>query len=137
MWGIDTILLGLHSFMVLPHPTHQPHHLVHSAISPRCRSRSLSHCDCVLVWQLEDTPTVGSITTPDEHKRKFALNSMAFNCRNPTFRRLFPELVEEFKQANKAVRFEGATTTPPTTLTDTSSCLTHSSLPVRCCASFV
>lgn len=53
---------------------------------------------------LEATPTHGSIVTTDAFKRKAALESLAFNCRDKTFCELFPALVElhEKQQAASA-----------------------------------
>lgn len=44
--------------------------------------------------QLENQATLGSITTTDAQKRKYAAASLATNCGNPVFRKLFPDLVE-------------------------------------------
>jgi ubiquitin-conjugating enzyme E2 J2 len=44
--------------------------------------------------QLENQATLGSITTTDAQKRKYAAASLAANCANPIFRKLFPDLVE-------------------------------------------
>ncbi|EQC32618.1 ubiquitin-conjugating enzyme E2 J2 [Saprolegnia diclina VS20] len=41
----------------------------------------------------ETTPTLGSITTTDAQKRKFALASLEENVKNPTFALCFPDLV--------------------------------------------
>ena len=48
----------------------------------------------LLSFFLEATPTHGSIITTDAFKRKAALESLAFNCRDKTFCELFPALVE-------------------------------------------
>jgi len=49
----------------------------------------------LLSFMLEDTPTLGSITTSDSEKRKFALQSMRFNQHIPQFKKLFPELLKD------------------------------------------
>ncbi|KAF0756298.1 hypothetical protein DYB37_007860 [Aphanomyces astaci] len=41
----------------------------------------------------ENTPTLGSIVTPDAEKRKLAALSLDENCRNATFVTCFPDLV--------------------------------------------
>ena len=41
--------------------------------------------------------TTGSIQTTLEEKRACARQSLAFNCKNPTFRKLFPDLVDRFE----------------------------------------
>ncbi|OQR96421.1 ubiquitin-conjugating enzyme E2 [Achlya hypogyna] len=42
----------------------------------------------------ETTPTLGSITTTDAQKRKFAAASLDENCKNATFVACFPDLAE-------------------------------------------
>ncbi|GAB9470487.1 hypothetical protein Gpo141_00007731 [Globisporangium polare] len=66
-------------------------------------------------FMLENQPTLGSITTTDAQKRKFATASLETNCTNATFRKLFPELVElqkereeEKAQLNKLRSADGA-----------------------------
>lgn len=43
----------------------------------------------------ESTSTTGSVTTSRAEKRRLAAASMAFNVQNASFRRVFPDLVEE------------------------------------------
>ena len=43
----------------------------------------------------ESTSTTGSVTTSRAEKRRLAAASMAFNVKNASFRRVFPDLVEE------------------------------------------
>jgi ubiquitin-conjugating enzyme E2 J2 len=45
-------------------------------------------------FMLESAPTQGSIVTTDSQKRKFAYESLEFNCKNKIFQELFPELIE-------------------------------------------
>ena len=46
-------------------------------------------------FMLEKSPTLGSIETSDAQKKKFADDSLRYNCNeNKTFPKLFPELVE-------------------------------------------
>jgi ubiquitin-conjugating enzyme E2 J2 len=51
----------------------------------------------LLSFMSEDGTTTGSIQTTSEEKKAFARSSMAFNCKNPTFRKLFPDLVDKYE----------------------------------------
>eukprot|EP00803_Ostreobium_quekettii_P002319 evm.model.scf_2143.1 EVM.evm.TU.scf_2143.1 scf_2143:23542-24291(-) len=56
----------------------------------------------LMSFMLDDAaPTTGSISTSKEHKREQARKSLAFNVKNPAFRRLFPRWVEEQKRREK------------------------------------
>lgn len=48
----------------------------------------------ILRVQIEKSPTLGSINTPDYEKRKLAVQSLEFNLKNKMFCELFPETVE-------------------------------------------
>ena len=48
----------------------------------------------LLSFMLEEGPTYGSISTSDSVKRKFACESLAYNCKNKIFCELFPDLVQ-------------------------------------------
>ncbi|XP_058005140.1 ubiquitin-conjugating enzyme E2 34 isoform X2 [Hevea brasiliensis] len=52
----------------------------------------------LLSFMMDNSPTTGSVNTTDAEKAHLAKNSLAFNCKNPTFRKLFPEYVEKFNQ---------------------------------------
>ncbi|KAL8466444.1 hypothetical protein ACS0TY_035509 [Phlomoides rotata] len=52
----------------------------------------------LLSFMMDDSPTTGSVTTTEEEKKRLAKASLAFNCKNPTFKKLFPEYVEIYKQ---------------------------------------
>ncbi|RHY34745.1 hypothetical protein DYB32_000682 [Aphanomyces invadans] len=54
----------------------------------------------------ENTPTLGSIVTPDSEKRKLAALSLGENCRDPTFIACFPELVTLHEQLERAKQDE-------------------------------
>merc|ERR1719510_1019905 len=47
-------------------------------------------------FMVADTRTYGSMTTSVENRKKLAKRSLAFNCKNPKFRQLFPEYKELF-----------------------------------------
>ncbi|KAK9734237.1 hypothetical protein RND81_04G125200 [Saponaria officinalis] len=52
----------------------------------------------LLSFMVDNSPTTGSVTTTVEEKQRLAKASLAFNCKNPTFNKLFPEYVEKYKQ---------------------------------------
>ncbi|KAK9726833.1 hypothetical protein RND81_05G240400 [Saponaria officinalis] len=52
----------------------------------------------LLSFMVDNSPTTGSVTTTVEEKQRLAKASLAFNCKNPTFKKLFPEYVEKYKQ---------------------------------------
>ncbi|EEY54779.1 ubiquitin-conjugating enzyme E2, putative [Phytophthora infestans T30-4] len=68
-------------------------------------------------FMLENQATLGSISTTDAQKRKYAAASLESNCTNATFRKLFPDLValqEEREKDQELLRQltpDGATTT--------------------------
>lgn len=55
----------------------------------------------LLSFMTDDQPTTGSISCNEEMKRDFAKGSLAFNVKNSTFRKLFPDWVEEHKRREK------------------------------------
>lgn len=52
----------------------------------------------LLSFMMDKSPTTGSVSTTVEEKQCLAKNSLAYNCKIPTFRKLFPEYVEKFNQ---------------------------------------
>ncbi|RLN44527.1 hypothetical protein BBJ29_002947 [Phytophthora kernoviae] len=52
-------------------------------------------------FMLETQATLGSISTTDAQKRKYAAASLEANCTNATFRKLFPDLVTLQEQRDK------------------------------------
>ncbi|CAJ1960983.1 unnamed protein product [Cylindrotheca closterium] len=64
-------------------------------------------------FMLETNPTLGSIDTTSAQKRKFAYQSLDFNCRDPMFRKLFPEYVELHKERLLAKQKALGITDPP------------------------
>lgn len=52
----------------------------------------------LLSFMMDNSHTTGAITTTTAEKVKLAQASLAFNCKNLTFRKLFPEYVEKHRQ---------------------------------------
>ncbi|XP_029660646.1 ubiquitin-conjugating enzyme E2 J2-like isoform X2 [Formica exsecta] len=48
-------------------------------------------------WNMEKTPTLGSINTTDYEKRQLAMQSLEYNLKDKLFCELFPETVEAIK----------------------------------------
>ncbi|CAH0486789.1 unnamed protein product [Peronospora farinosa] len=53
-------------------------------------------------FMLENQATLGSISTTDAQKKKYAAASLETNCSNATFRKLFPDLVALHEEREKA-----------------------------------
>ncbi|CAI5729171.1 hypothetical protein KXD40_008543 [Peronospora effusa] len=77
-------------------------------------------------FMLENQATLGSISTTDAQKKKYAAASLETNCSNATFRKLFPDLValhEEREKTRELLRQlaptgEGTTTSCKSTKDD-------------------
>jgi ubiquitin-conjugating enzyme E2 J2 len=67
-------------------------------------------------FMLETAPTLGSIETTTSQKQKYARQSLDFNCKDGTFRRLFPEYLELHKERLMARQKALGITEPPTPL---------------------
>ncbi|KAK4591535.1 hypothetical protein RGQ29_021659 [Quercus rubra] len=52
----------------------------------------------LLSFMMDNSPTTGSVNTTVAEKQRLAKTSLAFNCKNATFRKLFPEYVEKYNQ---------------------------------------
>ncbi|GAV87318.1 UQ_con domain-containing protein [Cephalotus follicularis] len=50
----------------------------------------------LLSFMMDNSPTTGSVNTTITEKQRLAKASLAFNIKNPAFRKLFPEYVEKY-----------------------------------------
>jgi ubiquitin-conjugating enzyme E2 J2 len=50
----------------------------------------------LLSFMMDTSPTTGSVNTTTAEKQRLAKSSLAFNCKNATFRKMFPEYVENY-----------------------------------------
>jgi ubiquitin-conjugating enzyme E2 J2 len=56
----------------------------------------------LLSFMMDNSPTTGSVNTTVAEKQRLAKSSLAFNCKNATFRKMFPEYVEKYEQQQLA-----------------------------------
>ncbi|KAF7813962.1 ubiquitin-conjugating enzyme E2 34-like [Senna tora] len=52
----------------------------------------------LLSFMMDNSPTTGSVNTTTDEKQRLAQASLAFNCKNATFRKLFPEYVDKYNE---------------------------------------
>lgn len=52
----------------------------------------------LLSFMMDTSPTTGSVNTTTAEKQRLAKSSMSFNCKNATFRKMFPEYVEKYNK---------------------------------------
>ncbi|CAK8560527.1 unnamed protein product [Lathyrus sativus] len=52
----------------------------------------------LLSFMMDTSPTTGSVNTTTAEKQRLAKSSLSFNCKNATFRKMFPEYVEKYEQ---------------------------------------
>ncbi|KAK9734374.1 hypothetical protein RND81_04G135700 [Saponaria officinalis] len=74
----------------------------------------------LLSFMVDNSPTTGSVTTTVEEKQRLAKASLSFNCKNPTFKKLFPEYVEMY---NKQLAEEAWSEVSPTPAQENTSLL--------------
>ncbi|ESQ43547.1 hypothetical protein EUTSA_v10014520mg [Eutrema salsugineum] len=72
----------------------------------------------LLSFMMDNSPTTGSVNTTVAEKQLLAKSSLAFNCKNATFRKLFPEYLEKYSQQQVAEKEEEATATQQRTPED-------------------
>ena len=61
-------------------------------------------------FMLDTAPTLGSVEMSGPQRRKLAAQSLEFNCRNDTFRELFPHLVEVYESRRQQLDAATAST---------------------------
>ncbi|XP_048621147.1 ubiquitin-conjugating enzyme E2 34 isoform X2 [Brassica napus] len=64
----------------------------------------------LLSFMMDTSPTTGSVNTTVAEKQRLAKSSLAFNCKTPAFRKLFPEYVEKYNQEQLAEQAEAQQT---------------------------
>ncbi|GFZ04359.1 ubiquitin-conjugating enzyme 33 [Actinidia rufa] len=47
---------------------------------------------------MDNSPTTDSVKTTVAEKERLAKSGLVFNCKNPTFRKMFPEYVQKYEE---------------------------------------
>ncbi|XP_030971572.1 probable ubiquitin-conjugating enzyme E2 33 isoform X2 [Quercus robur] len=75
----------------------------------------------LLSFMMDNSPTTGSVNTTVAEKQRLAKSSLAFNCKNATFRKLFPEYVEKYNQQLLSEKLAAEQVSPELTQEENSS----------------
>ncbi|KAJ4958155.1 hypothetical protein NE237_025266 [Protea cynaroides] len=70
----------------------------------------------LLSFMMDNSPTTGSVSTTATEKQRLAKSSLAFNCKSPIFRKIFPEYVEKYNQqqlAEESLSEQSSLISPP------------------------
>ena len=57
----------------------------------------------LLSFMLENAPAAGTVSASKSERRRHAIHSLSYNCRNRTFCQLFPDYVDQHQQNQQAM----------------------------------
>ncbi|XP_048419948.1 ubiquitin-conjugating enzyme E2 34-like isoform X1 [Pyrus x bretschneideri] len=66
----------------------------------------------LLSFMMDTSPTTGSVNTTVAEKKRLAKASLAFNSKNVTFQKIFPEYVEKYNQQQQQLTTEQVSSDP-------------------------